>query len=477
MKTIALVPLDDRPCNLKFPAKLALAAGVNVITPPKELLGYFTSPGNTKEIEKWLLDVAGKADALIISIDMLCYGGLIASRRPDVPEDEVAERLEVFSKIRSITKAPVYIFNILMRLSITADSEASKKLWEDIFEYSRTKDRSALPKKLPKDVLDSYLAARKRDHEINKKAVRLVKEGLADFLIIGKEDCAPGGLHEKEAEALRSDIDSSGLGKKVKLINGADELGMLLTSRAIISPMDKKPVFAVRYSSGRGEGTALYEDVPLSKVVSDHLDALGVKKVEGLEEADTILFVHSFKGAQKDLLLQGSGKDERDSAGQHHLKNFCSEIVMAGEIDKKAAVADVCYCNGADLEFVDYLKNVSGLTKLCAFAGWNTVGNSIGSAIAQAVLPRNRSFLMERFVDDIGYQAVVRQEVNRSLKEQRISPFNLGDKHKEIEKLVASKLQIWMNTFFNQSLVPIPLSLLRLPWPRTFEIDCDIIDA
>jgi hypothetical protein len=121
------------------------------------------------------------------------------------------------------------------------------------------------------------------------------------------------------------------------------------------------------------------------------------------------------------------------------------------------------------------LKEVCDLTGLDAYAGWNTAGNSIGSAIAQAVLPHNKSFLLERFIDDVGYQAVVRQKINEKVNSMELSPYNLGSKKDKVEKIMVEEMKAWLTNFF----LNLPLSTndlsLSYPWRRTFEIDCDII--
>ena len=78
---IALVPLDDRPVCLQYPTMMAPLAHAEVVAPPIELLGRFTTPGDTDAIARWLRAQDWRAfDALIVSTDMLAYGGLVASR-------------------------------------------------------------------------------------------------------------------------------------------------------------------------------------------------------------------------------------------------------------------------------------------------------------------------------------------------------------------------------------------------------------
>ena len=90
---LLLLPLDDRPSSVRFPVQIGALAGAAVITPPIALLGRFTQPADVDGVHRWLrdwlLDPRGRAtaspsvppiDALIVSIDLLAYGGLVASR-------------------------------------------------------------------------------------------------------------------------------------------------------------------------------------------------------------------------------------------------------------------------------------------------------------------------------------------------------------------------------------------------------------
>ena len=90
---LALVPLDDRPCNRQFPAQLAAIAGRSVLLPPRDLLGWFTQPGECEAVAAWLAECP--AEGLVVSLDMLCFGGLVSSRTPAVSESDAMARLEV----------------------------------------------------------------------------------------------------------------------------------------------------------------------------------------------------------------------------------------------------------------------------------------------------------------------------------------------------------------------------------------------
>lgn len=98
---VLLVPLDDRPPSLQWPVRLGAIAGATVVTPPREMLGRFTTPGRPGAIIEWLRgqDLAS-FDAAIVSLDMLVYGGLVASRAiGSATADEVLARVEVLREL------------------------------------------------------------------------------------------------------------------------------------------------------------------------------------------------------------------------------------------------------------------------------------------------------------------------------------------------------------------------------------------
>ena len=44
MQRIIFIPLDERPCNLQYPAYIGAISGLDIVFPPRELLGDFKRP-------------------------------------------------------------------------------------------------------------------------------------------------------------------------------------------------------------------------------------------------------------------------------------------------------------------------------------------------------------------------------------------------------------------------------------------------
>ncbi|HUS81362.1 MAG TPA: DUF4127 family protein, partial [Armatimonadota bacterium] len=211
---VLYVPLDDRPCNAKWPRMLASVVDFELIMPPDELLGRYNTPGNPAAIAEWLMRSRGRIDAAVVSLDMLAYGGLIASRSLNTPTEVAMDRLRVLDVLRGhLGDASILAFNVIMRLSITADSPQTAQYWQlmrewtelsyqvhalsrpDLEERLRTLERS-----IPGEVIDRFEAARRRNHAVNMRAVQYVADDIVDFLALTQEDAAQYGPHLPEQQ-------------------------------------------------------------------------------------------------------------------------------------------------------------------------------------------------------------------------------------------------------------------------------------
>ena len=81
MKKIMFIPLDERPCNYNF-ANFMLEGGdlLELISPPLDILGHKKTPANHEKLQEFMLKNIEDCYGLIVSIDMLLYGGIVPSR-------------------------------------------------------------------------------------------------------------------------------------------------------------------------------------------------------------------------------------------------------------------------------------------------------------------------------------------------------------------------------------------------------------
>lgn len=494
---VALLPLDDRPCNRLFPAELAPIAGAEVLTPPPPLLGRFLAPGDTAACADWLLEAAGRAAALIVSADMLCYGGLIASREPAVPTQEALARLDVLGEIkRRHPSLPILAFGVLMRLGRTVISEETWRLHLAVVRYAELADqverhgRADLAGELAEcragiaeTVLEDYLRVRARNHVVNRRLVELVATGVVDHGVIAQEDCAGYGLHRGEQADLRGLMAQLGVENRVPIYPGADEVGCVLLARLLAPGLRVQPLFA---SIEEAQQIARYEDRPLAETVRGQIRGAGAAVAE--DEADLVLAVSTPRHDQQEASEAGDEATDIDPG-------FLDNIARLLDGGTAVSMADVAYANGGDPALVAALGERGLTSRLAGYAGWNTTGNTVGTAVAQGLLhvaggAANRperalasaQFTFERLVDDYAYQMLRRPEAYRRAVDLHRSPFDLGRRVGKLERAVRELLtpeaeRLYREHFAGREVAGRRLAAevagmeISLPWPRLFEVE------
>lgn len=411
---IAFIPIDNRPVCYTLPK---LIAGIDEIVefsiPSRELLGDLTKYAKTEQLFKWL-DEIEKQDAIIISLDTLIYGGLISSRRCELSYDELAKRVHKLKDILSKKDAKIYAFSSIMRVSNNNYNEEEKEYWSQygkkIFKYSYDLHKYGQAKTdVPQEILEDYLATRKRNFEINKLFLSLQKEGLFNTLIFSKDDCSEFGLNVQEAQELEE------LGGHTK--TGADEIPLSLLARAIqkeikICPIFTEPEYKHLISN--------YEDISIEESVNNQIELAGCK-VSSEKDADILLYINNFKNHQGEIVMKVD------------TQKFSKEFIAP---EKPYMIADVRFANGADNNFVaELLKNNISDDNFYGYSAWNTSANTLGSLICCAKFKfcahvyHKENFgkvQITRFLDDWGYQANVRQLLQTpdiNLLNEKIKPY------------------------------------------------------
>ncbi|MEP7039710.1 MAG: DUF4127 family protein, partial [Acidobacteriota bacterium] len=168
---ILLVPLDDRPPTVQFVVKMGEIADAQVVVPPREMLGRFTEAGKPDEIIKWLKTQNLKSfDAAIIALDMVAYGGLVASRvHGDTNAETALARIEILHALKKFNpRMPIYAQSVIMRLAPTgtgANESYRQKLadWAEVSPYTdmESKKRTMqLEREIPAEAINDYKRAR-----------------------------------------------------------------------------------------------------------------------------------------------------------------------------------------------------------------------------------------------------------------------------------------------------------------------------
>lgn len=475
---IAFIPIDNRPVCYTLPEQIcAIDSDINLFMPKREFLGSLTKYADVEAIFDWLKKLP-QMDAIVMCLDTVAYGGLIPSRRCSDTFEKIKTRVENLKKILENKKAKIYAFSSIMRISNNNVNEEEKEYWskwgKKIFEYSyqthKLGTESCITNVIPSEILDDYIATRKRNFEINKLYLEYQKQGLFNTLVFSKDDCAEYGFNVQEAKALEK------LGGFVK--TGADEIPLTLLARAIMKkqksvseketsmvektqcPHQDKcretgikiaPIFLVPECKGL---ISNYEDVSIEKSVKGQIELAGCSVCEP-DDADILLYVNNFEDHQGEIVMKVptqtfSGKWQKPS--------------------KPYMVADVRFANGADNAFVKQLFEVGFDENFLGYSAWNTSANSLGSLICGAIVFKGakmqnnvgkdfyfgRDFLRlqtVRLLDDWAYQANVRQQLT--------SPD---------EKLVKELMKPYEEKVFEVLGVNYDISY-KFPWNRLFEVE------
>lgn len=522
--TVGLIPLDDRPCTFEFPMRIAEIAGVDIATPPRELLGRFLQPGDPDAILDWVQYSASDLHSLIVSLEMIVYGGLIASRSPDTSETEARLRLaRLFGIACDYPDLRMYASGVIMRITTTALSQECIGCWRLLQRFSILSSKVAdglasdmekdeliqVSRDLPREAIEEYELVRRRNHAVNLSSVFLASLGVFDFFVIGQEDAALAGPHCPEQKAIL-DVNRRLSNSALLIHPGADELNLTLLAREIVRaetsrPRGRKPPIVLPIFLPKAGATAVpkFEDRQLIETVESHICACGavlsdVKSGCNLrsvaEAADIILLVHApdpcrAQERQFDYVAM-SEKDMIDGQQTWHYRDEFEDAMellkWAADRGKIVGVADVRTVNGADPEFATSVIDVLPPGRLAAYAGWNTSANSIGTCLAQAIAAWSTSpastanirFLFERLVDDYLYQSVYRLRATKRLLQAGKDPWNFSgdDAARDLLSLELEDMVKSARSVFDRYFASCPAGEFRLteiccenPWNRTFE--------
>ena len=442
---IAFVPIDNRPVCYTLPKLIAqIDEEIEFFLPERELLGDLERIANIQGLFDWLKGLP-KLDALVVSLDTLAYGGLIPSRRCPETFDEVKSRVERLKEILQEKECKIYAFSSIMRISNNNYNQEEKAYWskwgKKIFDYSFQTHKlgceSCITNIIPSEILDDYIATRKRNFEINKIYLEWQKEGLFDTLIFSKDDCAEYGFNVQEAKFLEE------LGGFTK--TGADEIPLSLLSRAIAGEIKICPIFIEPNSKNL---ISNYEDVSIEKSVQGQIELAGCKVVSE-KDADILLYVNNFIDHQGEIVMRVNT--------QSYSGDFKTP-------DIPYMIADVRFANGADNNFVKELFKNNLDNNFYGYSAWNTSANTLGSLICGAKVryfaKKNnhdafKKLQITRFLDDWAYQANVRQTLSEPNVEKLITGM------KEFEKVVENVLKTNINVRY------------IYPWDRLFEVEVE----
>ncbi len=335
-KTIAYVPLDDRPDNVERVVYLAESLGYALAMPEKVL--YRTAldgqPKNFDSLQRgepwslftWVLEQeAAGCDRYILSLDQLHSGGLVASRSMTGYDIELpgGGTVQVHSMLKKLLTAlsadennVVWLLDSVMRLAPTVGYEGGT-----LEDYNAIRAFGALPRRtLEGDALNleaigesywwgpngenlrsqtkeagAYEAAlrhvRSRDRKMTLSYVvqdTLSKPGYENFRLLtgiddsSLEDC----IQKNEIAYLRQGLRTDSEGKQLDwLLSGVDDLAFKAVARLYLDETGWTGARAtVTYLGGTEDRPACeYDFQPLTEIMEEHLAFFDLREADTAE--------------------------------------------------------------------------------------------------------------------------------------------------------------------------------------------------
>jgi hypothetical protein len=497
-KRLLYLPLDERFTTRDLFLSFTEITSFQAITPGRAMLPQKKKLSDVKELIDWTAKTANQVEAAIISADMLLYGGLIASRISADSVTEVKTRLKVFEDIRlKNPRLPIFVSTTVMRMPQYSSSDEEPDYYaqygREIFLYSQHSHRYEVLKnpddkiayetyknKIPKIVLEDYLSRRERNFQINKDLIELVRKNVIDRLVITLDDNAEYGLFKKEAAELKK--LSTDLRDQIAIYPGADEAQLPLLSRLVLGTKQIPVYLTYRFPEAR-RLIPSFEGQPLEESVKQQVLTAGGTIVDTQNKAACILYVNNFPEKNLFAGLQIGTKE----AEKVSLENLFAKNGISIEKGKVYILADNRYYNGSDVQFIKSIFTSKINPDQIAYAGWNTSGNTLGTAISMGLLryrinntkhirEQYKKLLWMRFVEDWAYMVDGREELKRDMKQRNVTGFSelqLESEYELLMKTILNSKASIINTFLKTN---YNVGHVFFPWHRHFEIGFEMIN-
>lgn len=488
MNRIVFLPVDERFCTRNYFILACEALNIEIVTPPVGLLGSKKISPDMNLLHRWLVSNVRPGDYLIISVDMLVYGGLIPSRISNEKYETLETRLNLIKEFKE-RNTRIYVNSAITRLPFYNSSEEEPDYWEyfgeKIYALSKeyVKNNSGEPLReyinaestiLHKWIIDDLCERRERNFRVISRTIDLLNDGYIDFYNLVLDDNSENSISIFEANKHRENIVSKNLEEKVSIHPGADESSLTLLSRALSDNFKIRPKFKVFYMNPE-QKTFIppYEGSPFNESLKDHIYASGGEIVAAGEDISLIANnpVNNF-----DSSMQILGR-----------KNNFSEMDKMNFNDTIIGFSDPKYVNGADNSFVKKILALDINWLYSNFSGWNTSGNTVGTSCALSILQfygknknltvneeKMREMMTILLLEHWGFQANVRQELLSEARKKGVIPWTIIPEEKWAEKFVEEKLRKYFDEIKKSTEVKKSKIKVYFPWHRSFELGIDI---
>ena len=512
-RRILLIPLDSRPPCGRFVQDAGRIAGIEIVLPPAELLDEYFRPGNTAALQAWTMEHLAGFDAAILSVDQLLHGGLIASRQAKKTVDDENTLLDFLRRLRAAhPNIPLYAFSILPRMTPPdglCDWEEQKRL----MKYSRLWGRIAREKNpknedlaaledlrasISPEILMQYERLFSNYADFGQRLINLAENGALDRLVIGQDDSEPNSIPNLVLHKFSEILAAKGINEnRIFLAQGADELALSILAASEAEREGFSPHIALMYNDSSTPTCVLpYMGATLEKTAREKIRFTRGTIAPSTEAADFTLYISA-----------------NDKTTKHTRRTAAAEINALLNKGRSIALVDLAEHLQLDETLLPILiESNTPIHALAAYAGWNTASNSVGTAVAHAVLLQiaqrraqtetdalriasaHISFLDGRFLEDCYYLKDVVDHLNYSLEKCGAQNgrgleynYNYPLGSLLLESAIENRRNRLVHTAAYQAPFPFetPNTTLRLraadvnavarfPWPRTFEIDLQI---
>jgi len=491
-ETVLFVPQDNRPVSLQYTVDTAKAAGMTVLTPPQNLISGKTYKGQADQIWNWVEQNAGRADVMVLSTDTLIYGGLVDSRKHNLPLSTLEYRLKRIEALKANYKnTRIYGFGTVMRSPRASGGGTEPSYYADygptIFQIAALQDKldagtltqaetqklMSLQASVPVEYLQDWFSRRQKNMQINKGLIDEARKGVFEYFALGHDDTSQ--LSQSALEGRYLSQYSKGIPRtQYGSFPGADQLGLLLMARSRTDESVEKPTFSIIYPLG-GAGKTLpgYEDQTIDKTIAEHVEAVGGTMTTAGKP--TVLLAVNTPLSTSTSESEAFGNLPMVSQATNA---FVDRIQQATEQGVTVSVADIAYNNGSDNTLVGAMYKRDILYKIGAYNGWNTASNTVGYAIAQGLLLKSmspeghRDMLTQQYLDNWAYQANIRKDIYRMQDSIRTDNVRYsGDLNSKLEEYLQERIQDFGKTYLKVDPRTIKATF---PWGRLFETDITV---
>ena len=514
-RRILLVPLDSRPPCREFVVSGGRIVGWEVRTPPTEYMDYYSMAGDTRALSSWLAQEAGDVDTVILSVDQLLSGGLLAAREAHISAKDINRLAD---DLRALHEAhptvPLHAFYILPR-AIPQDGIEGWRERRALLAYARLLGRAGeglpvdatemerLRTQFPPDYLQSYLAHFEESTALASMLIDLTEEGVLARLVLGQDDgeeYSVGNLKKAELAALLAQKNIAPT--RAMIVHGADEIALSMLTRIAVDELradgGTAPRVSLRYA-GAGMDGAVFPFMAVSNDVTarEKIAMLGAVHTEESENGDLTLWISAGDSAAntlgtrapaaaaiRDMMAHGTPVALVDLSRHFHAEETLLPIMIE--------------------------KNVP-INALKAYAGWNTASNAIGTALSEALLyhcamqraardeeraaaaSANLAFLTGRIAEDEFYLKETIDCINNTLRiagYRNTADLDLTRNWRWANDLLMHDLNRRTRSYESSSAFRTPFQQddMRMrvvqsnitayyPWPRTFEVRLEAAPA